>query len=353
MEDSKQLKEDIESLISAARDREAGRKALAILFPKAEGLLKAYVYSGPDDIHERKQQRRISIPEFAPQYFRLTPSPAHWSRSEIERILTQSDPSTLIEDIKKKITVAVDYERPRLRRRLLEQIESAFGPNRSLTAPWLSFLVSISSSFIKARDEVTIALFPDENADRLRRIVLRGLISPPPAERSALFKAIIPEAKDISLLCDVYRAIEDDVQESDHTRNHQSEVTLGPEAQSVRTMLVARVESLTASQEIWAQAQPARILWFWYGSGREKDVRNFTDKAIQDVVGLRALLEVPISLVRSSNGNYEQVAQYWNKIVNLQSLADEALQILQESRSEADRQLAQRFINALNRKDRE
>jgi len=92
--DDDQLK-DLESELLKAKGGIGARRALAVLFPKAEEALKVAVVSGAHDLATRRLKRRLSVPDFAPAYFRLDPERASWAKSELDKILNHHDPDTV------------------------------------------------------------------------------------------------------------------------------------------------------------------------------------------------------------------------------------------------------------------
>jgi predicted KAP-like P-loop ATPase len=77
----------MEDVLKGSRETIPARTALALLFSRAEQLLKISVYSGPRDNDVLRKARRISVADFAPAYFGLDPQKATWGRSELDRIL--------------------------------------------------------------------------------------------------------------------------------------------------------------------------------------------------------------------------------------------------------------------------
>ncbi|RDV04991.1 hypothetical protein DXH78_10710 [Undibacter mobilis] len=71
---------------------------------------------------------------------------------------------------------------------------------------------------------------------------------------------------------------------------------------------------------------------------------------MQDIDSLRVLLEIPLSLVRSSAGNYRHVGKFWSSVVDLDALKIKALRLSENGdASEADRRRVAEFIEALKR----
>ena len=210
-DDDKKLNELLENMLSRAKSREAVRSALAQLFPKAERALQTYVPDNSNDRNERKRQRRLSEKDFAAVYFRLDPQPASWSRSEIDTILNSANPAEALNQVKSRVNSAPENDRPRMRRLFLEALDGAFGVLRPFNLDWFKALVDAGTSFIAMGDQTTHFLYTFDNADRLRWILIHALDGLSPENRAQLMQLIIPEASDISLLCDIFRTIARDL----------------------------------------------------------------------------------------------------------------------------------------------
>lgn len=91
------------------------------------------------------------------------------------------------------------------------------------------------------------------------------------------------------------------------------------------------------------------MLWFWWGSGFGADVLEHTRSAMDVHNNLLSLLEIPISLVKSSAGNYERIdRKSWSKIVDLNELERRAKALVENPVSPAH-PIADRFLHALAR----
>jgi hypothetical protein len=93
----------IEEILTNVTETSAARRGLALLFPKAEQLLKIAVHSGPSDSNMRRTARRISVADFALAYFRLDPQKATWGRSELDRILNHHDPDAAFQLVEERL----------------------------------------------------------------------------------------------------------------------------------------------------------------------------------------------------------------------------------------------------------
>jgi hypothetical protein len=130
-------------------------------------------------------------------------------------------------------------------------------------------------------------------------------------------------------------------------------VTFGDEAQPVRQLLLARVREFAAGGRIWQQVQPDSVLWFWWGSVLDDEVMKFTDSALESDRGIRALLDIPVQLVRSTAGDYEHVGHGWSEFIRIHHLAEIAAAWLSDpSKSNDDRRLAQRYLAAFKLQER-
>jgi len=104
------------------------------------------------------------------------------------------------------------------------------------------------------------------------------------------------------------------------------------------------------TSEIWDQAKPDRLLWFWFRPRtKQTKLRFFADKAMTSSVGLRKLLEITISKVRSTAGDYERVPKSWEKIVDLNALGKHAAELIEAANNDRDVRLARRFLDALEK----
>lgn len=346
------IQKTVDDVLKDAKLPTAARHGLAFLFPKAEETLKTYIRAGATDAPHRLRQRRISVEDFAPAYFRMDPQRATWGRSEIETILGHDEPSVALGYVEERLQAALKVDRPRLRRLLLQQLE-AFFSEQPITEEWLRALVDVSPGYIAVGDATAKHFFVDDNADRLRRIVYQGLKPLDAKARASLVKMVISAAVDISLLCGIVRLIAGDIRPKTVERGEKLEVTFGDETEPVRHALLARVREFAASDRIWQQVQPGSVLWFWWGAVLDDEVRKFTHSALESESGIRALLDVPVQLVRSTAGDYEHVGYGWSEIIQTERLAEIAASWLSDpSKLDNDRRLAQRYVTAFKRQER-
>ena len=352
-DEEKKFMESLAAITGAANIPEAARSALAMLFPKAEHALETYIPQDSSDKNERKRKHRISTRDYASGYFRLDPQPSSWSQSEIDLILNSQSPSEALEGAEKRIAAAPERDRPRLRRLFLEMLDGAFGPLRPFNLDWFRAIIEISPSYITVADKSAPFEFFFDNADRIRSILRHALQMLLPEGRAELLKMIIPQATDISVLCDLVRGMAGDRNPAG-AKSERSPAAFGEETERIRDLLVQRIRTLATTNDIWSQALPAQLLWFWWGADLEPEVRAFTTETARTERGLRGLLDIAVGLVHSSEGDYERVNYgVWSKIVDLEELRWRATEVAQSSRIHEDRTRAQRFLAALDRGRRE
>jgi hypothetical protein len=263
------------------------------------------------------------------------------------------DPSVALGSVLKRINDAPKPDQSRLRYGLLDLLDGAFGPARPFTETWLGAIVEHSPYFLSARDATTPVLFEIDNASRIRWLLFHGLESVETSHRIVTFVNVTRRAADISVLCDLARTIIGDLHPA--ADNVPKEPFFGSaEADlQVRTELLTRVRKLAKTGAIWSQAEPRLLIWFWWGSNLEEEVRTFTKSAMRTKSGLRKLLDLTVSVVRSSSGDYEHVKRSSiSHIVDVNDLERRARLILKrKTASNVDKGLATRFLTALSRGD--
>ena len=125
----------------------------------------------------------------------------------------------------------------------------------------------------------------------------------------------------------------------------------GEASDKIRGRLVARVKSLAATNSFWSQAKPELpLLWFWWGSSDGDAVLAFTDATMETDAGFRGLLRITVNRVRSTSGDYDHVdKKSWSKVANVERLAEKARRILTIGPTPETKELAERFLSALDR----
>ncbi|MDX0072477.1 hypothetical protein [Sinorhizobium meliloti] len=333
-------------LLKVAKSEDAARAAIAMLFPRARKLLDAELL----DTGERDgatSGRRIRNADFARLYFLLTPKTVVWSKSQAQELM-EGDPQVAFSVFESRINAVPADEKPKLRRLILELLDDKLRNSPDTRHPWLIAFLNNASALISDEDWQTTGLFESSNEDLIRMMLRKVLMASSQTERVELLKGAIDQAADISLLSELMRSISGEVE---FGRTSSKPDALGGATQEVRDMLLARIQRLVADGGLLTQIRPANILWYWWACGYGEQVRAYTEHLMATDEGIRLLLKIPVSYVRSTEGNYERVNQaVWEMIVDLRHLEERA-RIWAETKGEDDARIARRFLDALRRDD--
>jgi hypothetical protein len=342
-EEKKRFNNLIEAGLSLAKDREGAKNALAFLFPKIEQSIHTFLPSDTD-MNVQRIKRRVSIADFAENYFALVPAPNDWGKSEFEQKFAEGATATF-NLLARKVAFASDEEQPELRRTFIELLDAEFSSRTEINQEWFDAIIKESPILIIAKDEEAKFLFHFDNMDRLRWLLQHALEKLPSEKRATTIKSAAANAADLSLLVDLIRGIIGDQKKDGVKREGDSRLDLGDETETVRRILLNRIRTLAESGEIWHQAKPAHILWFWWGATEDDEVRKLTSTVMNNHEGLIGLLSNAPNLVRSSREDYERVSPTWREIVDLDRLNEKAEELLL-SNDRSDTATAQRFISA-------
>jgi hypothetical protein len=132
-----ELAKSLKSMLEQAASVDGAKHVLALLFPKAERILKTYLPSDYASPGTQKRAKRISDQDSATSYFRLEPRRPSWSKAEIEALLNVKEPKEAFELVSDRINAAAAPDQSRLRSTFLEMLDGAFGPGRPFTESWL------------------------------------------------------------------------------------------------------------------------------------------------------------------------------------------------------------------------
>ncbi len=184
------------------------------------------------ETNERVRRHRISVREFASDYFRLDPQPASWGRSELEQILSAPSPLDALSSVEKRVGLSPESDRPRLRRLFLEALDGAFGSDRPFTSNWLAALVEVSPKYIEFKDDRSHDFFFVDNLSRLNRVLWKALEPSNSYERFGLLAKVAEGAKDLVLLSDFFRMRVGDVN-PDGAKRERDEAYFGTRTSSI------------------------------------------------------------------------------------------------------------------------
>lgn len=344
------LKKLVDGFLRAEAVTDAGRNALALLFPKIRSLVAGEASFFLEESRQEKiRQNRLSAEQSSRHYFDLSPKGVALGKSELDSLLNNPNPEESFQTVIEKAERLRGNERSRLRRLFLEALDGAFGPDRPFTERWFEALANASPYFIRSEDEEVRLLFHIDNSQRLRWVVISGIKTVPPDARRALFIHVIEGARDLSLLCSVFRGLAGDVR-GDGAKGDRATDWFGNDVREIRTALVERVCALMQTREIFRQADLSAIMWFMWGADLGNEIREYNNAAINNLNELPSLLDMPVKLRRSSEGNYEYInKKSWSEIIDLDLLKKSAEDLLKGPRDAEIRRLAQRFMAALAR----
>ncbi|SEN60712.1 hypothetical protein [Bradyrhizobium sp. OK095] len=345
-----ELRKRVELQLSDTKNAEAAKNALALLFPSIERVLQTYVPSDRD-VKFQKTNRRISQKDFSHAYFSLNPESATWGRTEFERLIEEG-PEVAFAALEDRTSKSSASDQAKLRKLFLELLDAAFSTTVEFTQLWLDQIIAGSAKLLRQRDRSTESLFAFDNEDRLRWLITNALEKLPVERKVELLKNSIVAASDLTVLTDVIRGIVGD-KNPDGVQDRSSRSSLGEEAEDVREKLLRKIKYLAGWGRFWRQARPGQLLWFWWGCDLKEEVQTFTTMSMKSRIGLLGLLEAPISVVTSTAGSFERVNRAsWSKIVDIDALTERAKKLSESSASQRERELAVRFLNAVDRDQR-
>jgi hypothetical protein len=343
-EEDKKLAASLTGVTDTARSPEGARNVLAMLFPKADQVLETYVSSEQLDHFALKRQRRISQQEFSPTYFRLDPLPVSWSRSELEELF-KLGPQRVFEAVEERVSKYLEKDNARLRRLFLDFLIAALSEREAFDAEWFCHLMMISPMYILHRERKPGDLLADDGFLVFNRLLYQVLRPRPPEQRYEIVAQKIDHLEDLSVFTDFFRSAAGDTNPEGVRK--KDVLFFGEQTENLRDHLVAIVREFAASDKLWEQISPSRLLWFWWGASHQEEVRVFLSKSMRDPATLRKLLDVCVSPVVSSAGDYERVSRGFEKLVDLKDLEARALQLAQVEPSEENTATVTRFIQAL------
>ncbi|CDX17008.1 hypothetical protein MPLDJ20_110081 [Mesorhizobium plurifarium] len=196
--------------LKTAKNEEAARSAISLLFPKVKKLLEAEMLeTGEND--NMASGRRIRNADFARLYFLLTPKTVIWSKSQAKELI-EGDPELAFSVFESRIQTVSADERPKLRRVILELLEDTIRNNPGTRQQWLLALLDNASLLLSDGGWKSYGLFELSNEDLIRIMLKQILMSLGQSDRVELLRNAIENAKDISLLCELLRSITGDVE---------------------------------------------------------------------------------------------------------------------------------------------
>ncbi|MGO9133835.1 MAG: hypothetical protein ACLP8A_07270 [Methylovirgula sp.] len=250
--------------------------------------------------------------------------------AEIESLFTQQGAAQAFAAIEAKCGAAVANSDSLLLRRavidhLAQRFERAAPDHEMMTA-----LFAASPAYLRAEQGVR----PNDGAsvkDLFCDLVRRVLAALSPSDRAALYEALFSKLADLSLACLV--------------ANAEATVDGNPAiAAELSSRLDPRVETLAARGDLWRQAVPAAVLWFWWRFAQDDRLYAFVRTSMRDKASLSVILDMVVE--PDANGTDLIAVRRWSKIVDFSGLEKEALQLALSGTAREDRRRARRFLDA-------
>jgi len=242
---------------------------------------------------------------------------------------------------------ARDAEKPELRAKCLDLIEAASAKAKAslLTPEGLKTFLAASPTFLKIRETRTDAEAPTIQT-RLAGLLAAIFGEAAPSERGALVLAILPEAPEFSVLCELFRLVEGNWT-ADQLERPPEETYFGTGTAAFRDALFARVRLAAKKGSLWTQGSPTAILWFWWACGEEQRVYAFIKESMDDGKALAALLDEVVYRVATPEEEYDVIpVRRWSKIIDFRQLEPKVVQLSMNAPSRDDRRKARRFLDA-------
>jgi hypothetical protein len=258
-------------------------------------------------------------------------------RPDLATLLDTGTPAEAMSTIADEFGRLGAADHARFREELVASVEARLARSEPRKAEWFAPLVASSVLHASAREAASLPAEATPVEARLQRLLLACLDAMQPEERGACLASSARDAPDISVLCALLTAVE---------RERDSFL---PDAAlaDVRKVLLARIAGLAATSAFWAQRFPAVLLWFWFAHGEEQRVYLFTGRAMEDPIGLAALLTIPIERIGTGADAQEVVAaRRWSRIIDFQALEARAVALAMSAPARADRSRARRFLDA-------
>lgn len=341
------LKVAIDNVLAKSRSRSAAGNILGYLFPKAAEVQKLYHISSDSTI-EAHSKRRITSRSASESYFLLAPAEGGWSKLDSQNVL---DANELLVGVNEAITslqtLDVDH-----------QVESAssliddIGAKYELAEPrqtdWLEGLARLGSYLASLDAQVHPGMFGLELVSRLRIVATRGLSHYDEEERVAEFLRALSVGADLGFLCDIFRGAAGDVR-SDAAKGSKENV-FGAHVERIRGELLGRVRSQARDDSLWNSVFFDRLIWFWWGSTTDFEVREYMSSKIDHPNLFYRIIEMLIQRgISSSRGVYFYVNEKSaDNVVNITAIKSRAYFLLDSKFTTDDQRAALvRFKKAL------
>lgn len=344
MPSDEKLKAEVKVLLDGAQNRDAAGDALVFLFPKLSGSVDKPFST--EDYGNRSIDRRISKRQFARNYFTLTPDRTHPSKLQLQELM-KAGPEPFFNRLSALISAVDEGQRMDVLNTWFDFLEGSLPESEIDYNHWFLSLLEFLSNLNIEIDWRREPIFGVTAAERIQFLTIGFLRKLSRFQRVSSMMFAIERASDISILCDVLRRTVGDIQPEGASQ--KDDFFDREAAEELREALLSRVRELAYQGGLAEQNTPAEILWFWWGSGHTDEVRAYTAMLMKTEEGLRVLFDMPISVVRSTGGNYERInRESWSKLLDLSQLEVLANEMTLKLNGPLKAE-AERFLQALAR----
>lgn len=265
---------------STAKNPEAAKEAMTILFPR---LSKAWnTYSGDGTVYLlQKEQRRICTKEYHRNYFVFGRDPRMMTRSQIEALLTAANPSKSLEGVIQRLATETSGPSSRVATMLDQLVEAVYA--RPLLSPaFVRGLLDHADHLIRREDTVW-NFFVTHNDQRLSNIIKLGLDKLNAAARAEVLEILVDYQSGLQTRADV---VEGDARlhgifgsnSASETQPLFSRETIKCAALEIRR----QVEAACRSGAVWQMPNPSRLIGAWRRMSDAQTVRTWTDGVIEN-----------------------------------------------------------------------
>lgn len=286
---------------SMARNPEAAKEAMTIMFPRLSKVWKSF--SGDGTVYLlQKEQRRISTKEYHRNYFVFGRDPRMMTRSEIDSLLVASDPATALEVTIRRLEPDMSGPPTRIAT-LLGQIAEAVYASPLLSPAFVRALLDTADHLIRREDEVW-DMFVTHNDQRISNIIRLGLEKLEAGARAEILAILVGYKNGLQTRTDV---VEGDAARHGLFGNksaHESERLFS--ASTIEAAAVAVRDQIAAacrSSLVWETPTPGRLIAAWRRMADNATVKAWTDAVIADGDHVADLANALPSRVYRTDGN--------------------------------------------------
>ncbi|MBA8904180.1 P-loop NTPase fold protein [Phyllobacterium sp. P30BS-XVII] len=212
-----------------------------------------------------ERAHRIADFQYSLNYFSLTAESTSWPRSVLTFVLSQR-PSKTITMMYSQLDKMPKVDHPELRRQFLSHLMVKLRERPADVLEWIDAIQSESHRLIQYKDETEPYA---DNLLSLRAIMTSLLHQLTMVEQSKKLLSLIMQSEDISLLASVIR------------QPKANELVLGKDETSLRNALFQRVLDLEKNGELWHQADPLELIYFWKTGPQPDTLRTRMTAAIK------------------------------------------------------------------------